>query len=495
MSNTGYPTPNNFSGDADFVCIPIFVPNKTEFKAAIYGMYSQLANSWYWKQVGTMSPDDAAWLSSRGLAMTDAYANCGGDMACEDVADCIESELTTNQTLINQITETVNASGFGNHNRVNPYLTKIQDRNVADFNTTEVFELEDCNLDRLWGGIRHGIVDRLDEALADTLQDVAAIPTIIGRNAAWLDIVPVLGDLAEAVVTSLSSVAPTLLSLYESYSSEATKDELACELFSMVCAECRYPTFEEIYNHFKNYGMPETPAIGAWVLETMTQLLTNPVGVLAKVAYFTLMTWQLGIMYLQATFNGNTGTSAIVRFASIGEDFANDNWLLLCETCNEQYRIATWDYTQQQYNSAKTTGFSTNAGTWIAGKGWRVDKTAANAGRLTMAQPFDPSWQIRSLIIQTDRPKTEWLSFQVVARQIVGSGTTGYNMTSSAAADANSRCVTGIVSQSNIQEMAVSITQDPYQVMYLKKLIVVFNTGNSPEPSIPTNDPDACGLS
>lgn len=322
---------------------------------------------------------------------------------CEQVADCIESEISAgNITLINSLTQNAINNGFGNVNRVNPYLTKFIDRNAPDALQTDVKELLNCDRNKLWGGIRHGIVDRLDEVLADTLQDVAAIPTIIGRNAAWLDIIPVLGDLAEAVVTSLSNVAPTLLSLYESYSSEATKDELACELFALVCADCRYPTFEEIYNHFKNYGMPETPEIGAWVLDTMTQLLTNPVGVLAKVAYFTLMTWQLGILYLQATFNGNTGTNAIFRFASLGEDFSNDNWLLLCETCDDSYVLWTWDFrTQGQGDFYQDTVQTSGQGVFETGKGWRCVNFSTGR-RFVVAFQFDPAWKIHAVAMLVD---------------------------------------------------------------------------------------------
>lgn len=397
MPNTGYPTPDAQSGDATYGCIPIIVPNNPEFEdvfaSIIYGLYGQMSNEWFWKAQGTLSPELAAEYASKALALTNAYAECGATMTCDEIADCIEAELTSNQALVNQLTETVNASGFGNPNRVNPYLTKFADRNAPNALQEDVKPLANCNKDKLWAGIRSGIVDRLDESLADSLQDVAAIPTIIGRNAAWLDIIPVIGDLAEAVVTSLSEVVPTLLSLYESYSSESTKDELACELFALVCADCRYPTFEEIYNHFKNYGMPETPEIGAWVLDTMTQLLTNPVGVLAKVAYFTLMTWQLGILYLQATFNGNTGTNAIFRFASLGEDYANDNWLTLCDSCNENYVLWEWDFrTQGQGEFYPDTVQASGQGIFEAGKGWRCVNFSTGR-RFVVALKIDPSWK------------------------------------------------------------------------------------------------------
>jgi len=487
MPISGYPTPDNFEGDADFICIPLIVPNKTEFIAAIYGQYAEMTKDYYWKQFGTMTPENAAFLASRGLALTDAYSECGGSMTCDEIADCVESELVDNQTLINSITNTVNASGFGNPNRVNPYLTKISDRNSPEFNSTEVKTLADCNLDKLWAGIRSGIVDRLDEVLADTLQDISAIPTIIGKNAAWLDIVPVLGDLAEAVVTSLSSVTPALLALYEAHSSEATKDELACELFALVCSECRYPTFEEIYNHFKNFAMPETPAIGDWVLETMTQLLTNPVGVLAKVAYFTLMTWQLGILYLQATFAGNTGSNAIFRFASLGEDYANDNWLLLCDSCAESYVLWTWDFTTQgQGDFYLDTAQAGQQGIFEAGKGWRAVNYSTGR-RYVIALKFEPTWEVRAVAMKNSTGVNT--SAQWVRRPTWGS-TTGQSPSSAGSAIGEwTKHWEGYASLTDINEVYFYTGFTATETAYLEKVSFLFNVGAAPAGNgIPTND-------
>lgn len=330
-------------------------------------------------------------------------------VSCEDIADCIEQQLSidpeTNEPVdpdfYNTITEVVNGSGFGNPNRINATQTKIADRQEASFESDEIAELASCDLNALWAGIRHGIVDRLDENLQDALQDIAAIPTIIGRNAAWLDIIPVLGDLAEATVTSISSVVPTLLSLYEAYSSEATKDELACELFGLVCAECRYPTHAEVYDHFKNYGMEATPSITEWTLQVMTDLLTNPVGVAAKVAYFTLMTWQLGIIYVNATFNQAKGTAALGKLAALGEDSANNNWIDLCETCDEQWQIKYYDFTQSPsgWQLQPQIGSQVVGGKWTAGQGWSGTESPSGSGQYVtrIVINIKPEWRIRGI--------------------------------------------------------------------------------------------------
>lgn len=420
MATTGLPTPDNFEGDADFICIPLIVPNKTEFKAAIYGLYGQMANAWFWRELGTMTPETAAFLSSRGLGMTNAYGECA-TMSCEEIADCIETDTVTQEALAaalqtsvplqDAVFNYVNKAGFGNPLHVSGTNTKIADVNPLGFESDDVKTLDNCDLNALWGGIRHGIVDRLDENLQDILQDISAIPTIIGRNAAWLDVVPVLGDIAEAIVTSLSSVVPTLLSLFEAYSSEATKDELACELFNLVCADCKYPTHEQIYNHFKNYGMPETPEIGEWVLETMTDLLTNPVGVVAKVAYFTLMTWQLGIIYLQSKINNATAEHQLRLWAGLGEDWANDNWLTLCDECQETYQKVVWDFSDGQ-QGWKIDTLAPIVGKW-GGSYWETtnDATSANM-RLKVSREIPRTAQVMAY-------KMEW--------EVVTGATTFFN--------------------------------------------------------------------
>lgn len=84
---TGYPTPDAQEGDVTFGCIPIVVPNNPEFNAAfaaaIYGLYSSMAKPYFWRTLGTLSPELAAEYASRGLAQTEAYEECGDDCSGE----------------------------------------------------------------------------------------------------------------------------------------------------------------------------------------------------------------------------------------------------------------------------------------------------------------------------------------------------------------------------------------------------------------------------
>lgn len=502
MPNSGYPTPDAQSGDVTYGCIPIIVPNNPEFQdifaSIIYGLYGQMSNEWFWMQQGTLSPELAAEYASKALALTEAYANCGATMTCDEIADCVESEIVGgNETLINVLTNNAISTGTGgNFNRVNADITTVLDRNLPQSLQESINPEFQCDMNKLWGAIRHGIVERLDDTARDLLEDLAAINDTPQRFQAFIDVIPVLGDVAEGIVTLATEVIPDILNLYDSYSSEAVLDEIACDLFALVCNDCALPTFEQLYNYYSTLGY-EMSAMNAQTLAPMMQKIAGMIGTFqpASIVYHSMITFQLFTLYLQATWNGNSGVATIHKWAKLGEDFGSDNWVDLCDACNEQYQVFEWDYTVSQYDSVKASGFSTSGGTWIAGKGWRVDKTAANAGRLTMGQPFDPSWEIRSIIVQTDKPRADWTNYAVVGREIVGSGTAGYNMTLTVPTDANSRCRTGILSQSAVQEMAISIIRDPYVEMYLRKLIVIFNVAKSPQGSRTTSNDDACILS
>jgi len=428
----------------------------------------------------------------------------GVPVTCEDIADCIETDIdvqnaiATNENILLQNLMTNANNGINNPaveadtDTINTLQTQGA---IGTEKDTEIKELPNCNLDMLWAGIRDGIVQRLDDNARSVLEFLVAKADIGERATALIGAIPIFGSMAKAVLDAMVELAPDMLNLFESYSSIGNMDEIACEIFGLVCSECRYPTYDEIFQYYASAGITGFTDIDDLVIAAATDLLFGSTELAALAFYHTMIAYELLVLYMGSKFYGHSGTSAMITMASLGEDFANDNWELLCDSCNESYQIFTWDYTQQQYNSVRATGFSTNSGTWISGKGWRVDKTAANAGRLTMAQPFDPAWELRCVLIQTDQPRASWTTYTVVGRTIVGSGTTGYNMTLTTPTDPNSRCRTGLLSESGIQEMAVSIIQDPYNVMYLRKIICVFNTDAAPTPTIPTSDPDGCGLS
>lgn len=86
MPYSGLPTPDMPESEIGFVCKPIFVPDMPELWRALYGQITELCKERYWSHVGTMTPEDAAFLWARALGMTDLNDFCSD----EESDDCIE---------------------------------------------------------------------------------------------------------------------------------------------------------------------------------------------------------------------------------------------------------------------------------------------------------------------------------------------------------------------------------------------------------------------
>jgi len=417
-------------------------------------------------------------------------------MNCDDVADCVESELSSgNQALINQLFETTIQNGFGNPNRINPTQTTVYDRNLVGALGTDIVPLENCNLDALWSGLRYGIVSRLDDSGRDLLEDLTAIPNVAERLTVFIDVIPVIGDLVEGLALQITEIIPDLLDLYNSHSSEEVLDEIACDLFGLVCSLCRYPTFEELFNYYNSHAISGIPSLTTATLQTIAEYVLDAATQPAGLTYHTIMVWELFVLNTQAAWNGLNGTQAIKDMALVGEDFMSDNWKDLCDDCGENYAVVTYDYTQSQGTSYKTGGYSTTNGTYIPGKGWRVDRIDATTGRVTMAQPIEPTWVVRSVAYKTDVDRTVYSNYAVTARPNPSSntGSSGINMTLQTSDNLKVRCRDDIAGFSGFQEIAISIiSPNPYQEIFLEKMTIIYTEPDVPSGAIPIANSSAC---
>lgn len=494
---TGYPTPNEQVGDVTFGCIPIFVPNNPEFNAAfaaaIYGLYAQMSKEWFWREQGTLTPQMAAFYSSQGLAITEAYGDC---MDCEDVASCIEEQLPINQTLRNALYQYLTESGFNNPNRIDALNTTLADRNSADGLTTPLGTLEDCNLDVLWGAIRHGIVQRLDDEGRDLLENLALISDPAERLGVFIDVVPVLGDVAEGIVFQFTEIIPDVLNLYDAYSSESTMDEIACEIFGMVCADCRYPTWTEIITYYQENAIVGIPDMNSATLETVMALMEDLAEALPRLAYHTVIYWMLLIINLKAVFNGLTSDGIIREFVEIGEDFASDNWFDLCDTCQQQYRLWTHDFSDGMGAFQWVRVADVQQGTL---EGGAINSIVSGATRqYQISLPVDPTHRIRRMRIQYERNNTGTTIMRY--RPTPGSNTGAFNPSiSGGAVDPETgwltayQCnmgtsdsgLTGINEIMIFQNVNVTTS-----TLKLRRVEILYDTPLAPFPSSPTTDLD-----
>lgn len=399
---------------------------------------------------------------------------------CEDIADCVESELVTNQDLVNSVTTTVNNNGFGDPNRLNENSTTIPTRQSASFNDTEVAELGSCDLDRLWGGIRHGIVQRLDDAARDLLEDLANINDVVQRYQAFIDVIPVLGDVAEAAVTFATEVIPDILNGYNAHSSEEQLDTIACDLFGMVCSECRYPTFKEIADYYATGGYDIGNLDAMSMLSMVTKLSGMITGALPpSVVYNTTIVFQLLVLYLGASFNGRSGPATLGKYARLGEDFGSDNWIDACETCDETYLVWVWDFTTQgkgqwQIDSAQNP----TQGAWD-GDAFKTTPAAVGATlAITHPQPASArpaavklEWD---LVSGTPTAFNRFFRFRPTPFSTTGEATVSLSTcTNTTHTGASGNDTT--INQRNMQQIQIRITTEPSTVVYkLRKVTIVY---------------------
>ncbi|HKY46309.1 MAG TPA: hypothetical protein VJM50_24665 [Pyrinomonadaceae bacterium] len=255
----------------------------------------------------------------------------GKYMTCEDIINCIETNPETQAAL----TAYLQSSGLVDPNTVNPDATTIPQR----FSSTgrsledEIGTLEDCNLDVLWGAIRHGIVHYLDDNARNFLDDLVAQADKGQRAADLVSAIPVIGDIGSSLILQFVELAPDLANLFDAFSSESAMDDIACDLFEIVCAECRFPTWDELFSYYASAGITGIDDVENLVLTAATDLLLGSSSLAALVCYYTIITYELFILMLNAKFQGGMGTSALALWSDIGEDFESDNWIALCDGC------------------------------------------------------------------------------------------------------------------------------------------------------------------
>lgn len=483
---SGYPTPDNETGDVVYNCIPIVVPDNPEFQrvfaAAIYGLYANMSKPYFWREFGTMSPERAAELSSYALALTDAFAECGATMTCEQVADCIEtSSDVAIQLAINNSKN--NIAVAGRNTTVNPETTTVEDSGgIGTAGLAEqVKPIENCNQDKLWAGIRDGIVQRLDDNARNFLEVLVARADLAERAQELINLVPVIGTMLVAVIEQVTELAPDMLNLYNSYSSIENLDNIACGLFDMVCADCQYPTYQQLFSHYASAGITGIDDIGNLVLTAATDYLTGSTELAALAFYHTMISYQLFILYLKTKFGSAYGTQSILVWAGLGEDYANDNWQVLCDGCDEDYEIWTWDFSTQGQGEFYQDTVTASHAIFIAGQGWRAGNYGAGK-RGDICMVFDPTWKIRAVgmeIVGSTPSSTiyyrrpTWGSNTGVVSPSAGSTCGGYT-----------KAWDGYAGVTGYNEVLFFWQGAATDIMTLKRVSIIFDKGFAPENTI-----------
>lgn len=301
------------------------VPANQEWLAVFNRALLMLTDPAQWEQLNEtdITPDEAAAVA---YDVYQEWLSGECSLNCEDVLACV-------QTVI----EDIIAQGTINVNTVNiDDSTVIEQRfDTASRNTAILPPPDACNKDELWAGILE-IVTRIDENGRDWWEIIVAQTDTLSRIAEAIALVPLFGDLIGEGLELLIDIAPTMRDQYVAYSTLSVIEAIACDLFQLVCGECRYPTYQEVYDYYSGNS-----ALGAahWeelALKALVDVVIGTELASAGIIYYTTNILQLWVLAAGAQWLETHGVQFVALWAGIGSSDPSDAWELLCGPCGSE---------------------------------------------------------------------------------------------------------------------------------------------------------------
>lgn len=315
---------------------------------------------------------------------------------CNDVADCLVNNATVQQALADTIlnSEVVSVAiqqAIQQQGGYNPdYIPENQSLQQSVF-PAESWENEvseppaGCDLDTLWSGI-FSIVTRLDDQARTILEVAITYNDVLERFGNFAGAIPIIGSTIQATQQAVSEAIPDLYNLFNAYSSQANMEAIACTIFELVCAECRYPTYEELWTSYAQNAVGNLDPATVNLAVVAASFITSSAGA-ASAAYHTMIILELFALYAGSKVGVLNGENAIKFMAKLGEDTPSNDWETLCDGCGQP---TEWTYffdflvDEQGWDNVNETNIG-NSGTQDRGiltaNGWENSQNAIGAGQ------------------------------------------------------------------------------------------------------------------
>lgn len=315
----------------EIACLSVYAPNDLLWRIAVSGAIQELFMQHNWEEYGLSTE----YVTSRLIELNPNlnWGNCSAAMSCDDIADCIDTspnvQNTLNEFLIN--------SGSVNPDSIDPNTTG-QER-LPDSDTQSIYpDSPSCDYDVIWAGIRE-MVERIDQEGRDLLEDLAVINDKIQQWSEIIDLVPILGDIIKDIGDLFTEQLPDILNAYNSASSPTFLDGVACDIFNIVCGDCRYPTWDEVMQYFGQNSYVSLPSFNTVSYAVLWDLIKSVTIVTSTPVWYTINAWQIFTMAFGGRWNGSHGLKTLKIWCSFGEEFANDNWEILCDPCLPPFEL------------------------------------------------------------------------------------------------------------------------------------------------------------
>jgi hypothetical protein len=315
---------------ASTICFHITIPNAVQYRAALVGVISQLSNWYTWDHPtdGTecVNCNTAAEMFAKAIEESYFDEECGDDMSCADVADCIENDPLVKQALDN-IVPSVPIDGM-----VFPPGAPLTPSQM----TMRLNEIDACAFDPYWAQVEQ-YVDYMIDLGQDVLDQLALYSAALdaGEN---IPMGKFLGKLknsstAGKVIEFLQWVLTTVKAAYEAADNAANRDAIKCAIFCQFRDDCLITIQGTLDVLNERNGGLLTPG-------DLTDLLSM-VDAFMAAAFNPALALDLWLMFLMGSAKtagmfGLQGIDETIQMVlAVAVNDANNDWETKCDDCAE----------------------------------------------------------------------------------------------------------------------------------------------------------------
>ena len=246
-------------------------------------------------------------------------------MTCDDVADCIEASDAVHNALNLFLQDAFNP----NAGSTTPPPDSVLNGNAYGSNPS-------CNLNRAWGNIRDGLIERSFQRTIDVLDMIELTTDNQELLSETLAGIPVLGEVFETIGTDswlnwFDEVREFAADAFAAGDTVDFRDAAACDLFCLYRQTCTLSPLQ-IYEYWRDRAISlDSSFADAWAsIQTIIAALASPQEQTGEFFVCFLMAAQYGFQnFINDWFGVRIGASKTDLL--LGEQ--SDDWMILCPDC------------------------------------------------------------------------------------------------------------------------------------------------------------------
>jgi len=322
-------------------CVPVLIPDDDAYVSLLLFAIRKMCQQSYFERDENRTAKQIA-----DLLMSVTYQSVLDNIGtgCDTMVDCetIEDCLGTSPTIEN-INTTIKDSTKSIYTNVNDATYWSSETNITNAQKQERLLADDmpppplgqsCDYDALWSACWQ-IVSGMDNLSRDWLEQLTSQADKLKRAAALIEAIPILGDVASAVINLVVDNAQTIENGYNAYSTQQVLNDLACELYCACKADCVPPSIEMIADIYAQAGIlePDWQDVLGLSIEAGLDYLFGTGNLANRTIFCATNLWSFGVLSIGSMIMGWTGLNTIKLWVSLGLNNPNDDWKYHCTEC------------------------------------------------------------------------------------------------------------------------------------------------------------------